>query len=603
VPVPGRSRGAGVLVALVAVVVLLVVAALPAGVPAAPTGAAPRAAAATAGADDVPCPPKPSNVRGRRFTGDLSHRNFSRQDLTNADFSGATLKGTTFLHARLEGADFSGATIVADDSPAALPTDFTFADLTNACFQRVRFQGRTYFTYATLTCADFSGSPERPADLSAHAIFGDRPLRFDSNACRPAFRYAVMNCEFVAQWPALDLSHATGLQACASQLRGRDFSRAVLDFADLRSMDLSNTTWTGASLRHAKFDDSTLDNAKGLDGASGTLLAGASFNKVSAKMVKVGGVYVGVDFSGARLNGADFSYAELQGANFSGAVLVNDPENPLGPIEAAAKFDGAHLQYVSFRGATLNSVSFKYASLYGAMLGAPPASCQTTVTRCPAASRTGATCSCAAMSNANLTRTDFSNAFLYGVDFSSAKVNGTTFTGAVLVGANFLGAAFSTDTSQGGKSPTMDGAWLQGVNLQGADLTDVSLANARVDFGVVDGNGTRPSGRLALLLATGHTQFRDWTGSKTPCVYVENPDASSLPTDIGSMTCPDGRSYTGGCGALLPRNGTAATNPRWFGGTVSSALPIRGWYRRQSTYEDAAAPSVQCNGQPVETRW
>lgn len=580
-----------------AMLMLLALAPLPWG------GRAEGQARSTAAAALIPTPSCPPSLvaNGHDYHGlTLELCSFAGQDLTNANFAGATLIGVVFIKARLGGADFSGATF-ADSGNATLPTDFTFADLSNASFSRATFGGLTYFTHATLSCADFSHT-----DLTTpNAVFGPSPLRIDKDArctaprTRTSFAYAVMNCEFVADWDLLDMSHATGLQACQAQLVGHDFSNALLDFADLSDMDLSGTTWTGASLRRADFQGSKLDGAKGLDGGSNTLLAGANFIDVSAMKV---------DFGGGKLNGADFSRAELQGANFAGATLINDPKDPLGPITQAGKFDGAHLKYVNFSGATLNSVSFKYASLYGDMDGAPPSSCQTDTSSC---SSTGWTCSCATLANADLTRTDFSNAFLYGVDFSSdngnTKINGTTFSGAVLVGANFQGAAFGIDTSQGGQATTLDGAWLQGVNLEGADLTGVSMAGAYVDFGVLNADGsTRPGSRLALQLTTNHTRFRNWAGSATPCVHVESDDASDLPTDIGSLTCPDGGLYATGCGDLLPRDNTASaapTNPRWFGGTVPSAVGIVGWYMRQSTYEDAAASTAQCNGQPKESGW
>jgi len=535
----------------------------------------------------------------------LSLCSFVGQDLTNANFNGARLEGVLFIKTNLTGADFSGATFV-DSGSAALPNDFTMANLTNAKFIGAKFEGTTYLTHATLSCADFSNT-----DLTNRmAVFGDARLLIDSSlGCRTKFRQTVLSCEFVNDWSILDLTHATGLQACAAKLLGFNFSGAVLDYADLSSIDLTGTTWSGASLRFANFEGSTLDNAKGLNGASNTRLAGANFIAASLK---------GVDFRGGLLNGADFSRAELSGANFSGATLINDPLNPLAPITQAAKFDYAHLKYVNFRGATLNSVSFKYASLYGAMLGVPPAACQTDTTQCGLTPVTGGTCSCATLADADLTRADFSNAFLYGVDFSSAnrntKINGTTFTGSLLVSANFSGAAFTTDTSSGGQATSFDGAWLQGANLGDADLTGVSLSGAFVDFGVINADGsTRTGALLAIQLTANHTRFRGWTGSTTPCVHVENASTSSLPTDIGTMTCPDGSTHPGGCGALNPRNGTsttspicsgpAGTNPFWCAGAVSQATPITGWYRRQSTYEEAAPAATQCKGQLLDTNW
>ncbi len=563
--------------------------------------APPAAVPASSVALTPACPtPKPGND----YSGmTLVLCNFNKASLAGAKFTNATLTAVVFDGADLSGADFSGATF-ADSGDATLPTDFSYANLSNAVFNGAVFTGLTYLTQATLSCADFSNT-----DISTpNAVFGVSPLKIDDSVectaprTRTTFAFAVMNCEFVADWPRLDMRNVTGLQACAVQLTGRDFSKALLDYADLSSIDLSNTTWTGASLRRVNFQDATLDGATGLDGASQTLLSKANFTRVSAKQV---------NFSGAKLNGANFTNAELSGANFSGATLVNDPNDPLGPITAAGKFDGAHLQYVNFSGASLNSVSFTFASLYGAMLGAPPPSCQTNTKQCGTTPVTGSTCSCASLANADLTRTDFSNAFLYGVDFGSAnngtQVNGTIFSGALLVSANFLGANFVTDTSQGGQPTLLGGAWLQGVNLQSANLTNISLNGAFVDFGVTNSDGSsRTGGNLAVLLTSNHTKFRDWAGSATPCVYVENTAVSNLPTDNASLTCPNGNTYSAGCGAPLARDNTpnaTPTNPNWFGGTVSSAVGIVGWYRRQSTYENAAASTALCNRQPVETRW
>ena len=68
-----------------------------------------------------------------------------------------------FVGANLTGANFSGATITAADS--ALPSDFSFADLTSACFQRATIGSPTYFTYAALRGAD-SRTPRSTAMTS-----------------------------------------------------------------------------------------------------------------------------------------------------------------------------------------------------------------------------------------------------------------------------------------------------------------------------------------------------------------------------------------------------------------------------------------------------
>jgi uncharacterized protein YjbI with pentapeptide repeats len=359
--------------------------------------------------------------------------NFSGQDLTNANFQGATLTAVVFIEANLTGADFSNATIV-DSQNSVFPTDFSFSALTNAKFIGTKFNGTMYFTYATLTCADFSQT-----DLSTgNAVFGDSPLQFDTTtACRPTFQTTTMSCEFFDQWNALDLSSAI-VSACQTQMKGHDFSGAMMAQVVFDGIDLTGTTWDGAVLTGASFQGATLDNATGLAGttAQSSELSGAHFTNASLK---------GVDLSNALLYGANFTNANLENASLSGAFLTNnEAANP--PIRDAANFTGAHLKNVNLAGAHLDGVSFDHASFYGSFNGTPTFPCQTDTAQCPT-TKTGFTCSCATAVGAYMVGTDFSNAYLYGVDFSGSTttINGTTFTEAILVGANFAGAAFGVD--------------------------------------------------------------------------------------------------------------------------------------------------------------
>jgi uncharacterized protein YjbI with pentapeptide repeats len=101
--------------------------------------------------------PKPAGQPGANYSRqNLAWPNFSHQDLTNANFSNAHLTSPSFIGANLTGANFSGATIDTGDS---LSPDFSFANLTNACFYSAKMgdsKAPVYFEYATLTCADFS---------------------------------------------------------------------------------------------------------------------------------------------------------------------------------------------------------------------------------------------------------------------------------------------------------------------------------------------------------------------------------------------------------------------------------------------------------------
>jgi len=562
-----------------------------------PRASAAVAAAAPAAPPAYACPASPSSQAGPSFAGQtVQYRNFAYADLTNADFSGATVSAVMFVGANLTGANFSGAHFVdAIGNPVAAPylmVDFSFANLTAACFIGASFDSQaapTYFTRATLTCADFSST-----NLSnGRVLFGPDPLVLADASCRARFRSTQMNCEFASQWGQLEMDQAD-MTACIDKVAKVDFSHAQFAGATLTGMKLSGTTWTGANLRGANFQNATLDNAIGMNGASKTDMSGALFNSASVRYV---------DFSGATLYGAQFQNADLEGANFSNAYLINDPANA---ITSAAVFNGAHLRNVSFVSAKLNSVSFISASLYGTAIGVPPAVCKAPSDPggCGSTPATGATCSCATLSGADLTRTNFSKAFLYGVDASTSNtiINGTIFDGAILVAANFNDATFQVDTSQGGFAPTFSGAWLNGAQMPDANLNGSTLAEAIVDFGADDGNGTTRTGnRLRLVLSTDYTHFRNWSGATmTPCVHLRYNNPSALPTNIGNMTCPNGIQYPGvGCGEARPGDATVPTNPHWFGGDAKSRS---GWYDYDSTYETATTADTQSCNQP-EPAW
>lgn len=342
--------------------------------------------AAPAIAAQVACPPA--------CNGQTLHTpNFSHQDLTNANFEGATIVGGVFIRANLTGASFNQAIFQSVPTHPTQTSDFTFANLTNATFVGATFSAPTYFTYATLTCADFSQT-----DLAnGNAVFGDEPLvyaydRGKPAGCRVKFQGTTMNCEFIDDWRNFDLTQAK-VRACLTQFAGRDFSYAIMprvDFsgaylagvnfnhAQLQNANLSRANLTGASLANAflsagdngagaaTFESAHLKNVNLANAQlSGVTFTNANFYGTSAasngdcKISNAGfaqgcatahgasitgtsftGAYLyGVDFTNATIKGADFTDVVLTGANFASASIGVNPTNG-----AATKFIGAHLQ-------------------------------------------------------------------------------------------------------------------------------------------------------------------------------------------------------------------------------------------------------------------
>ncbi|MEO8938160.1 MAG: pentapeptide repeat-containing protein [Burkholderiaceae bacterium] len=568
---PPRGLGPPVGVALLFVMLLAVAIGA--------TGALPVLAVAAPAADTSPCPTRASPAVGPNFAAQqIVHRNFSHQDLTNANFAGATITGSMFLHTTLAGADFSGATIKLD----SIATDFSFADLTSACFKGTTFDGTTYFTYATLTCTNYSST-----DLSNNVVFGDGGLTFNAQACRPAFRNATLNCEFFAQWNALDISGAN-IAACNALIKpGHDFGGGQMAGVVFDGMDLTGSRWQGTVLENASFVGATLDNATGLAGSSGApaRLAGARFNNASVR---------NVDFSNAQLYGANFTRANLENSRLQGALLTNNPGGSP-PIAAASSFDNANLKNVDLSGAKLDSASFRSANFYGSfnvLAHGPPAGfpCQTETKSCGTTGVTGFTCSCATARGADLTRADFNGAFLYGTDFggTGTKINGTDFSGAVLVAANFNGASFAVDT-QGGAPPKFGGAFLQGADFTGAALNNTPLTNAFIDF--------RSAGnQMQLLLDGKHTTFRGWKAqSAQVCVQADySLFVTKLPMTTSTMTCPDGNTYASGCG--MP------ASSRWRSPIDIATNDPPGYYVNNPTF-GKANQNASCNAQTVDSNW
>ena len=535
--------------------------------------------------------PASLDLNGNDYHGlTISLCNFSSMDLRNANFKGATLLGVLFIKSNLAGADFSGATFW-DGTDPSLPNDFTFANLTGVKFVGAKFTGTTYFTHATVTCADFSQTILN----NGNAVFGDLPLVMaPPQSCRTKFQQSTMNCEFVAQWAQLDLTDAV-ISACTAQFRtaqgkpGHDFSGGIFRGVVFDNLDLTGSQWTGAVLERASFQGATLDNATGLNGTVGnpSRLSAAKFNNASVQ---------NVDMSNAQLYGADFTNANLTNSSLAGAFLsANTAAVP--PIEDAARFDGAHLKNVTLANAKLQSVSFRFASFYGSFGGASPTmTCPSITNQCT--TPTGFTCACATASGADLTGANFESAFLFGVDFTGKNtiVNGTSFGSAILTGSRFDGASFQVN---GGAAPNFTQAVLSGVIFSSdANLANASFLNAFVDFGAA----TNPfvGNDLYFLLGADYTRFRGWSGAATPCVMTSYAANTVLPASV-SLTCPNGDSKVCGVGTPAPN-----ANPNWKSqiSIDSNSNGPKGWYGLDATYDKAAAQSAICgNNEVIDQKW
>jgi uncharacterized protein YjbI with pentapeptide repeats len=460
------------------------------------------------------------------------------------------LTGVVFIRAKLAGATFENA-VFADSQNPVLPTDFTLADLTGAIFRTAKFQGLTYFTYATLTGADFSRTDLR----SNNAIFGEPPLTFDRNGARPIFQATHMNCEFIGDWKSLDLRGAN-VTACRMQLARQDFSG--IQFG---CMDPRNTT-TCVNL-------------------SGMALGGTNFSNGDLTGVDLTAAHLAkANFFQTKLYGAHFNNANLDGATLKNAVLTDGG----GMTQSPAKFTGAFLRNVNLVGADLQGASLDRVNFYGTITTPAGFTC----TEDP--DHPNFTKSCASASGATLTGANFSGGYLYGVDFgaSTTRLQGTNLNGAVLVGANMHGASFVADA--GGIDANFSAAFIQGATFPDT-LNGSNFQDAFVDF-LADGN------TLTLRLDGSHTTFAGYWGSagETACVAASYGGPTQVPGRNATLTCPDGTAAKDnsppGCGL------TTGKPPHWRSPIQIAGANPAASYQTDSTYTPAASPICT-----ADSRW
>lgn len=228
-------------------------------------------------------------------------------------------------------------------------------------------------------------------------------------------------------WPR----HAEGISLAGRDLRGADFTKAVLVKADFKGADLTGAHLSGADFRGAQFSLASLEGAD------------LSFSGLSNASLK----HTNLRFSNlkdARLEGADLTEADLAGAWLDRAAMLG------------AELSRSHFNRASARDTDLTAANLADSSLVG---------------------------------------TDFTRAKLYGADLSrtqskrtrflEAKLQGVDFRDAVILGADFRYAFF--DGTRGLQLLAVDlrGAFLAGVDLCGAppvptpeivDFRDVDLS-------------------------------------------------------------------------------------------------------------------------------
>lgn len=253
--------------------------------------------------------------RANLYCADLSNVDGRHANFTRADMRGALLKNSNFSFAKLDYADFRAARLaemstvgkfeIIERSTSADCVDFSYCSLRGASFDHANLKGAN-FTGAFLQGTTFKGARGSDlnfdkavlidvdlTDLQLSAAALQSCIRSPSPAAMTKVPHLLVRLEAHQRWIYSD---------------GHSGSSAVLDGEDLRplEMGIGRFQLTAISARNA--------------------------------------IAVGMNLSGAQLQGADFTGADLRDVNFEGADL------------RGINFRDANLAHARFKSADLTSL-------------------------------------------------------------------------------------------------------------------------------------------------------------------------------------------------------------------------------------------------------
>jgi uncharacterized protein YjbI with pentapeptide repeats len=389
-------------------------------------------------------------------------------DLANVVLDGASLAG-----ADLTNANFSQASLVR--------SNLAGCTLTTAVFTAATLAG-VGLTGATLDRADMTGAilgpPSWGAPVSATGLI-------------------LTQCKAVG---AVLGGQASPLDCTQATLSGGDFSGANLRGLILRKAAAGGAILAGTDLTGAILDGADLSNVF----AAGAILRQASLKNLRGPNA----VFVGADLSNADLSQAALgaktylfqiasSFADGLGENaypstaligaFAQSGVTLSPEAPIAILVPKARWEigDPHGPYLLIQVAAGIDVFLAAPDLAPAVFRG--AVCL--ATKAPGAGLAGADLRQVAWygGGATLDHADLENACLAGsllasTDFTQAFLSGADFSGAVLAQAIFSGC--SIGTGSGNQPFSLEGAQIQGctfthANLRGALLVDAGVSLAQ----------------------------------------------------------------------------------------------------------------------------
>ena len=246
-------------------------------------------------------------------------------------------------------------------------------------------------------------------------------------------------------------------------LRGADFTGAMLFAVDLSGADLAGAKLRGADLSSASLNGTDL---------RATILSDAKLHRADLNQANLDKVELyGVDITDAKLIRATLREAHLIGADLSGSNFTDADL-------AGAKLDktrlvGARLHRTNLRGVTLRQTVASGADFYKAdARGTVFTEAELDKVSMIEANFAGADFNGASMRGAQLIGATVTNGSFFWADLLGADLSGADLTGVDLRGANLKNAKLF--------DARLDGADLRGADLSGATLTQMTLGGAKL---------------------------------------------------------------------------------------------------------------------------
>lgn len=468
-------------------------------------------------------------------------KDFSGQDLTNHNFSAdppGSLIGANFTNAKLSGAIFAGQDLSnarfrnADMGPGKAPVNFTSSKLNGTCFLGANLD-QTDFSYAVITCADFSSTS------LMKATFGPIQNIIAGQNCRTKFVDATLDVHLItddyggkSNWSKSDFTRANfqNLSPQTFNLRGKDITGAILAQTNFTGIDMTGANLTDVDFSSATLTKATLDNTA-LNGArlyrtqaqSAHFICAQGYGNSGGKTKPDGSpcpraptstnpgtgvifTFAGlknVDMTAATMDHADFGGANLNGATLSGASLVQanlQSESTPSGMSGPANVQFGIFDHVDFSNAGLASVDFSGGSLTGAIFD-----------------------------RTSLNGTNFTSATLPTASFQSSTLQSVNFTSANLQSANMSGVKIQAPGGGGGFGATFSCAQLGGIDFKDATVLATNFGNAVMPAAADCCPATSPQGQ-------------PWCGIVDATQQTYGP--VTFPVLSTPVTCPNGQPDT-----------------------------------------------------------